>query len=810
MNPNSQKNNLNQLIPLDWQEILKIIQSHATSSAGREKILELAPFANAESALQSVRDVFAATALVQMGMRPFMESLDFFEVWHSRIRKQAVLKTLELRDVRSFCLEVLALTEATNMIDTNKTDAQDSNHWARSVKSRLMSADEPLSAIDQIMTPNGEIRSDASETLYQLFREKESLTKQVENTLDKLVNAHQMQNLLQDRYVTTREGRWVLPIRSGMQHFTNGVIHGSSQTKQTVYMEPESIIPLNNRIRQIEVEIEEEIERILTEISGYLFGLKDEFAKSRSVLEEADVQLSKAQWSLKVEAQEFSFSPAESAPVMDLIEVRHPLLTLARKSQGNIKSEAVIANSVHLDPAKSILLLSGPNAGGKTVLLKSIGLAAQMARCGLPICASPTSKLPFFREVRIGIGDSQSVDENLSTFAAHLKILNSATQISGADCLILVDEICGSTDPEEGSALARAFIEKFSQQNIFAVITSHLGPLKTGWKDTDKVLNGSMEYDSRTGKPTYQFLQGVAGDSLAIQTAKRVGVDHRLVERAIELLSPETRVRLSGVEEIERMKADIQILKEHLKAETKRAQADKEKYEKLLTQFEKEKEAKLAKLIKVSEKKIEEQIQLTKAAQTFKRHTALQEIRRDLPEIIKSQPGPGSGTGILTAEEFSKRYPPGSKVFVPSLGQDGLIQSTPNAKGEITVFSNSLRLTLHWQELKPPDKASNPTAELVRRSSSSGRVTVALIDADKTLDFRGKTVEEAISELEIELDQAAIKKEDRIKIIHGHGTDALKKAVRTYLSRSVYVKKWKAGGPDSGGDGVTWAEISDD
>ncbi len=803
------KSKLNQLIPLDWQEILKIIESHATSSAGRERILELAPFQDPEAALQSVKDVFAATSLVQMGMRPFMESLDFYEVWHSRLRKQAVLKTLELRDVRSFCLEILALHEATNMID---------NPWAVSVKSRLMSADEPLSAIDQIMTPNGEIRSDASETLYQLFREKESLTKQVENTLDKLVNAHQMQNLLQDRYVTTREGRWVLPIRSGMQHFTNGVIHGSSQTKQTVYMEPESIIPLNNRIRQIEVEIEEEIERILAEISHYLFGLKDAFAKGRDVLEEADVQLAKAQWSLKVEAQEFTFSQlnsdlntqVSSSGALELIEVRHPLLTLARKAEANLKAEQVIANSVRLDTGKSILLLSGPNAGGKTVLLKSIGLAAQMARCGLPICASPSSKLPFFKEIRVGIGDSQSVDENLSTFAAHLKILNSATQLSGPEALILVDEICGSTDPEEGSALARAFIEKFSQQNIYAVITSHLGPLKTGWKDTDKVLNGSMEYDSRTGKPTYQFLQGVSGDSLAIQTAKRVGVEAQLVDRAIALLSPETRVRLSGVEEIERMKSDIQILKEHLKAETKRAQADKEKYEKLVAQFEKEKETKLAQLIKMSERKIEEQIQLTKAAQTFKRHTALQEIRRDLPEIVKSQPGPGSGTGISTVEEFSKRYPPGSKVFVPSLGQDGLIQSTPNAKGEITVFSNSLRLTLHWQELKPPDKVSNPTAELVRRSSSAGRVTVALIDADKTLDFRGKTVEEAISELEIELDQAAIKKEDRIKIIHGHGTDALKKAVRTYLSRSVYVKKWKAGGPDSGGDGVTWAEISDD
>lgn len=792
-----------ELTSLDWSEILRIIQKNATSSASKEKVAQLKPFVSEEVALKSVREIFSAISLIQLGVRPFMESLDYFEVWHSRVRKQAVLKTIELRDVRSFCLETLALSEATSLID---------NEWAITVRAGLMNADEPLSAIDQIMTPNGEIRSDASEKLYQLFREKESLSKQVENTLDKLVNAHQMQNLLQDKYVTTREGRWVLPIRSGMQHFTPGVIHGSSQTKQTVFMEPEAIVPLNNRIRQIEVEIDEEIERILTEISEYLHGLKANFASTRELLEKVDICLAKAQWSLKIEAQEFSFCEG----FLELNEVRHPLLAFGRSQAAEAHGfaaksiEPVVANSVRLDSKKSILLLSGPNAGGKTILLKSIGIAAQMARCGLPIPAHPSSKLPFFKEIRVGIGDSQSVDENLSTFAAHLKILNSASQLMGPENLILIDEICGSTDPEEGSALARAFIERFANKNTFAVITSHLGPLKTGWKESDQVLNGSMEYDVKTGRPTYQFLQGIAGDSLALQTAKRVGVESTLIERAMNLLSPEMRIRLSGLEELERMRADIQILKEHLKAETQRAQKDREKYEKLVAQFEKEKEEKMAKLLKASEKKIEEKIQLTKAEQTFKRHTALQEIRRELPEIIKSQKGPGTSSGLTSAEDFASRYPPGSKVFVPNLGQDGLVQSLPNSKGEVTILSNSLRLTLNWQDLKPPDKVPNPTAELVRRSSHSGRVTVALVDADKTLDFRGKTVEEAISQLEIELDQAAIKKEDRLKIIHGHGTDALKKAVRTYLSRSIYVKKWKAGGPDSGGDGVTWAEISDD
>ncbi|MFN7263129.1 MAG: Smr/MutS family protein, partial [Pseudobdellovibrionaceae bacterium] len=190
-------------------------------------------------------------------------------------------------------------------------------------------------------------------------------------------------------------------------------------------------------------------------------------------------------------------------------------------------------------------------------------------------------------------------------------------------------------------------------------------------------------------------------------------------------------------------------------------------------------------------------------------HLELQEIKKNLPEIVKSKPGASlSQTGLPdTADEFGKRFPPGSKVFVQNLGQDAIIQSTPNAKGDVMILSGSLRLTLPWKDLKPASSPHNPTNDILRKS---GQGQISFIDQDRTLDFRGKTVEECLSQLEIELDQAAVRKEDRIKIIHGHGTDALKKAVRTYLSRSVYVKKWKAGSPEQGGDGVTWAELTID
>jgi DNA mismatch repair protein MutS2 len=769
---------------LDWFEILEKLKSFSTSESARNIISETKALPSADEAEKSFEDIEAGTEIVMGGARPHMQSLDLFELWIGRLKKKALLKTLELKDIRHFCFEVVALNEALKV---------SVSPWAQEQLGQLMQAEEPLSAIDQLMTPSGDIRMDASEKLYRLSKEKENVARQIQSQMDRLVRDNKMENMLQERYVTTREGRWVIPVKGGMQHFVPGVIHGSSQTKQTVFMEPEVVIPMNNRLRQIETEIEDEIERLLHEISDYLATQASAFEQSKRVLENCDVIFCKAQLSILLEAKSCRFND----DVIWLKDLTHPLLKISGKK--------VVSNTVQLNKEKSILILSGPNAGGKTVLLKSIGLAAQMARCGLPICCAPNSTLPFFKEVVTGIGDSQSVDEDLSTFAAHLKILDQASNLKGQHNLILIDEICGSTDPEEGSALARAFIEKYARNGVFAVITSHLSPLKMGWKESDPILNGSLEYDSKLGKPTYQFLSGVPGESLAIQTAKRVGVSMEIVNAALEKLTPAARARQNQMSELETLKKDIGVLQENLKQQLKKNSKLQEEYEQKLEDFEREKDNKLSQALKKANVKVDEALATVSAAQVFDKHRQLQEIKFNLPEIVKAKPIISSGAApAQTADEFGQKYPPGSKVFVPSLNQDGVIQSLPNAKGEVLILSQSIRLQLPWMDLKPAQKAANPTTTLARRNS---QVQVTVLDSDRTIDFRGKTVDEALSELEMTLDRASEQNEDRLKIIHGHGTESLKKAIRTYLSRSVYVKKWKAGTSTTGGDGVTWVEL---
>lgn len=772
---------------LDWKEVLNKLESFATSEVARAKLAKTSPLKNPDEAKQSFREINEALAVLSHGERPFMESLDLFHTWILPLKRQAVLSIIQLKDVRRFCLEALALSEVIRPLD---------GPWVTTLKARLVDATGPLSAIDTIITPEGEIRTDASETLHNLYREKTNQTKNLQTTLDRLVNQHQMEGILQDRYVTTREGRWVLPVRSGMQHAVEGIIHASSQSKQTVFMEPEAVVPLNNRLRQIEVEIEAEIERLLQSLSEYLTTQAIDFERSYEVLLQADARFAQAKLTESLQGQICEFDENR----IELVDVRHPILVL--KSE----IDKVIPNTVRLAGEKRILLLSGPNAGGKTVLLKSVGLAAQMARCGLPICASEGSVLPFFKDIEVGVGDAQSVGAALSTFAAHLKVLDKAAKCVGSDNLLLIDEICGATDPEEGSALARSFIETYAKNGVFAVITSHLSPLKVGWEEHSGVINGSLEYNSNSGQPTYQFFMGIPGQSLALQTARRVGVDTKVIERALDFLSPEMKAQHQHLREIEMLREELQGLRQNLQTEMKEARDHKRKYQELINKFRAERDQWMDRTIKKAERKIDNMIDLAQVDNIFKKHEKLSQIKQDLPEVVKASTVPTVGRKLETVEDFEKIYPPGSRVFIPSIGQEGVIQGKANGKGEIPVLSNSMRLFISWQQLKPAQNMQNPTAQIVRRSSN---VVVSLHEAERVIDVRGQTSDEAISNLETQLDAAALNNEDRVKIIHGHGTEALKRAVRAHLSRSVYVKKWKAGTPETGGDGITWAELKD-
>ena len=777
---------------IDWKIILERASCLATSDLAKLELENLQPLDSASAALKSFAKIEEATHILRAQpspqARPSMESLDLYRTWSQRLAKKAVLKTLELKDIRYFCIEVIALKD---------TLTPHSGPWVDERKSTLMNAEEPLSAIDHIMLSDGSLRTDASEKLYKLHRERSELTKNIQKTLDRTVKAHQMEPLLQDKYVTNREGRWVLPIKSGMQHSFDGIIHASSQSQKTVFMEPNEIIPINNRLKQVDSEMEEEIERLLFELSSYLHGLFSQFEITQSSLLDSDITFAKAQLSLSIKANACRFSQGHCC----VNQLRHPLLEL--------DGGQVIPNTIHLDRERRILLLSGPNAGGKTVLLKSFGLAAQMARCGLPIAADSDSEIPFFKEIFVSVGDAQSVGAHLSTFAAHLKLLDEATRAKGAEHLVLVDEICSSTDPEEGSALARSFIHKFAEQKCFAIITSHLGHLKKGWDMGSGVVNGSLEFSAGQG-PTYQFFMGVPGQSLAIQTAQQVGIDPIITDRAMEFISPEYKKYQRDINDVGVLKEQLQQAKKELDQERKTLQHQRRKYERLVDKFKNERDQMLEQTQTRAERKVDKLIQQAKVDNVFRKHTELQKMKRKLPTVVKAKSGGNkdiqSAKNIQSAEDFIKNYPPGSKVHVSTIQKEAIVQGYPNSRGEIPILSHSMRLMVPWHNLcSPKDSSTQSPPKQTPKDSGT-----PLSGGYRTIDLRGQTVSDAIEQIERQLDSASLNQEGRVKIIHGHGTETLKRSVRSYLSRCVYVKKWNVGTTHQGGDGVTWVLLKED
>jgi DNA mismatch repair protein MutS2 len=551
-------------------------------------------------------------------------------------------------------------------------------------------------------------------------------------------------------------------------------------------MEPQEIVPLNNQLKKIEAEIEAEIDKLLTEISRYLHTKIFGITKTKELLLECDVRFAQAQFAITLGAKPIQFS----TEFVDLVNVRHPLMV--------INGEKAIPNSVRLNRQDRILLLSGPNAGGKTVLLKCFGLAAQMARCGLLVCAEEKSTLPFFEEIIVAVGDSQSVDSHLSTFVGHLKTLNEACKVKGPRSLALIDEICGSTDPEEGSALARGFINFYSAEGIYAVITSHLGPLKTGWSEESGVINGSMEYNKDTGTSTYHFIRGIPGQSLAFNTAKRIGIQPEVFSFAQEYLSPETRKRFAVMDEIEKAKEQIAELRAELKEKIQETEKEKQALKRKLVEFEEQREKKLKEEVKKVKDLLMEESKKTSVQKLFSDHERRSSIIADFPEIVKASAPPKEED--LTLDRFIKSFPPGSVVYVSSLQKDAIVQGGPNKQGEVPILAGSMRLMVSWEDLKPPKKAANP---LSKRTSFQTQTFVDSTDKGDTLDVRGKNVQQAIEELEKFLDQSVVRRLDRVKIVHGHGSEALKKSIRAHLSRSVYVNRWNSSQESMGDDGAT-------
>jgi DNA mismatch repair protein MutS2 len=658
--------------------------------------------------------------------------------------------------------------------------------------------------------PDGRLVDHASDALGPLRRALASIKAQLEKRMSTLLSDERFAPYLQDLYYTQREDRYVLPVRTDGKGFVRGIVHGSSQSGQTLFIEPEEIVDLNNRAKLAEAEVLDEERRILVKFSGWVAEEADGFDAALAAAEVIDVVAAAA---IMADDTVSSEPIIDDAPRIGLLHARHPLMLLAERR--------CVANDVTV-AAGATLLVSGPNAGGKTVALKTVGLAALMTRAGLHLTAESGSTMGWFSAVVTDIGDAQSLEKDLSTFSGHMVNLRELLATAGPGSLVLIDEIAVGTDPEQGAALAQAVLEALAVRGVTAIVTTHYERLKTLGATDPRFANASVGFDLARLEPTFKLHMGVPGSSGALAVAKRMGILDDVVERARALMGPDV-VRVEDLlanvaDQRRRIEEERAALLAELEAVEAERAATRAQRDKTLARYEKQTrvahgEALAA--LKAARRDIEDVRKLVRARGA---EATADDVRAATRQLVT----PGA---TVARHEPKRQLPPGTPatpeqlvagapVIVPRIGRAEVVSLLPDDKVEVrlgamraTVPISGVLMDSHRAARRAAEEREKPAAppaiELVNGVPAGGRSTARTLDT--TLDVRGNRADEAVAQVDRFLDESLLAGRDAVFVIHGHGTGALRAAIRTHLQQHKAIETFRPGEQSEGGDGVTVA-----
>jgi DNA mismatch repair protein MutS2 len=667
------------------------------------------------------------------------------------------------------------------------------------------------------ISPAGEIEDFASPELREVRLQISKLRSQIQRSLETILKRAEEAHALQDEFITIRNERYVIPIRNDNRGAVAGVVHGMSSSGQTAFVEPLETIGLNNELVRLR-----ELEQV--EITKVLFSITEELREERATLEamaarvgQLDFIAAKARLAIAQNAIE---PRVNNSGRLALKDARHPLLEASLKAQG----APIVPISMDLDADRRVMVVSGPNAGGKTVVLKTAGLLSLMAQAGLLVPAAEAD-LPVFHQVHADIGDHQSIAANLSTFTAHIQNVRRVSDELKPPALVLLDEVGTGTDPEEGSALGVAMVDYFREHGAHVIVTTHYSGLKMYATNTPGVINASVEFDERTLKPTYRLLVGLAGSSSGIEIARRFGLPEAITGRAAE------RVKTASAEATEylrRLKDQFDHQRQLAAALEEERAAVADKYAKLELHFiqkekerEKEFRAELQKVVDEFVNKAE------KFASTIEDAASARKVRKEIEKRTvelraaassesrkmrqRVAPAAGADEGAAPEAEESPEavdLSPGDRVRVLSLDQEGVVESV--SETEIVVQIGALRFREQRANLRLSGRKTETKRKAVGLAGLPKGVSVTLQDQPAIggeLNVIGKTVNEATEAADKFLDAAYLDNYDSIRIVHGIGMGALKRAIADLLSDHPHVAKWRQASPDEGGAGATVVEL---
>ncbi len=784
---------------LEYNKIIKMLSELAGSSRGKALCESLLPSSDLSEITRCQKET--TDALSRLLRRGTLSFSGIHDIRSSLLRLKVgsalgIVELLHISSILDATARVKAYGRCTNKDDTEYTEDSLTGYFAGL---------EPLTALNneikRCIISEEEIADDASPALKSIRRSIRLTNERIHNELSSILNSSK--NMLQDSLITMRNGRYCLPVRAEYKNHFQGMIHDQSSSGSTLFIEPMSVVRLNNELSELALKEKQEIEKILADLSEMAAGYVDQLTYNYNTITELDFIFAKAALSKIMKGSEPVFN---NKGIINLKKARHPL----------IDPKKVVPIDIRIGTDFNMLIITGPNTGGKTVTLKTVGLLTLMGQAGLHIPAFDNSELAVFDEVYADIGDEQSIEQSLSTFSSHMTNIVSILQKADEKSLVLLDELGAGTDPTEGAALAMAILSYLHKRNIRTMATTHYSELKIYALSTEGVVNASCEFDVESLRPTYRLLIGLPGKSNAFAISSKLGLPEHIINEARKLIGKQERTfedliseleenRLTiekEQEEIRRYKKEIEQLKQSLAKKTESLEASRAR---ILNEAKEQAAAILREAKEYADESIRKYNRWLQQGGNIK---DMEEERTRLRNKLDGSPELSAETTTKPGRKVDiSNLRIGDPVFVTSLGLRGTVSTLPNAKGDLVVQMGALNSQVNIKDLeavdeKPDDKPKTSNYTKMGKIKMSKSATIS-----PEINLIGKTVDEALAVLDKYLDDAYLSHIPQVTIIHGRGTGALRNAVHDFLKKSSYVKSYRTGGFNEGNTGATIVEF---
>lgn len=781
---------------LEFNKIKKMVQNYIVTEAGHEMVEALHPFSELEKVKDSLLETEDGYDILRLRGGLPVAKLENIKPHMKRIEIGAVLNGVELAQVGRLLKTVNEIQRFFEKLKSEEVELHVLYEW----NEKLIAIPEVTKAIRLAIDEDGHVTDDASSELKTLRLKIRRQEQNIKELLDGFIRGKNSK-YLSDTIITMRNDRYVIPVKSEYRSLFGGVVHDQSASGQTVFVEPRQAVELNNKLRQHQIAERQEIEKILADLSNELAPYRLDILQNAYVVGRLDFVNAKATLGKALRAIVPSVSDVNH---VNLKQARHPL----------IDDSFVVANDIYIGEKHKTVVITGPNTGGKTITLKTLGLLQLMGQAGLPILADEGSMIGVFSEVFADIGDEQSIEQNLSTFSSHMTNIVDILRHLDENSLVLFDELGAGTDPQEGAALAISILDEVGAIGSYVMATTHYPELKIYAYNRPGTINASMEFDIDTLSPTYHLLMGIPGRSNAFDISQRLGLSTMVINRAKQIIDGESQELNDMILDLENQRKMTET--EYLEAREYMVEADKlyhdlkEAYEYFFEERERElNKAKLQAndLVEKAEDQAEDiihdirELQLRSQQSTKVKEHELIDVKTKLSNLRHEEPTHLAKNKILKKAKEKKELKAGDDVLVESFGQRGVLVGKLSNK-EWQVQMGILKMNIKEEELTKiaPEKEEKVRITGLKSDSGGGRRTVT-----SQLDLRGKRYENAVSDLDQYIDAALLNGYPQVTIVHGRGTGALKQGVQEYLKRHSQVKKYEYAPSNQGGDGATIA-----